>query len=81
VEEINMPELKQVTIEEKKFFYSLSFDIDDFIGDGTWWLQIYDSDCKLIYDKLFASSMDKLDIRSIRKIIKQKFLTYRGALL
>jgi len=76
-----MPELKQVTIEGKKFFYSPSFDIDNFIGDGIWWLQIYDSDCKLIYDKPFASSMGKLDIHSIRKIIKQEFLTYRGALL
>jgi len=48
-----MPELNQLTIKGKKVFYSLSFDIDDFIGDGIWWLQIYDENRNLIYDKPF----------------------------
>ncbi|MEW6620464.1 MAG: hypothetical protein AB1422_14205 [bacterium] len=34
--------LKQILIEGERFYFSLSFDIDDFIGDGVWWLQIYD---------------------------------------
>jgi len=64
-----VPELK--TIEED-FSYSLSFDIDDFIGDGVWWLQVYDSDEKLIYDKPFASSKGNLENHRIVETIKQE---------
>jgi len=73
--------LKRVSIEGGKFLYSLSFDIDDFIGDGVWWLQIYDSNQNLVYDKPFVSSMSKLDICQIRKIINQEFMTHRGEVL
>ena len=59
-------------MEEEDFFYSLSFDIDDFIGDGIWWLQVYDSDKQMIYDKPFASSMGKLDTSQIIETIKQE---------
>lgn len=76
-----MPELRLIIIDEEKFFYSLSFDIDNFIGDGIWWLQIYDYNQELIYDKPFASSISKIDKREIKKIIKNKFLKYRGAVL
>jgi len=75
---ISMAELKQVTVGEEKFFYSLSFDIDDFIGDGIWWLQIYDSNQNIIYDRPFTSSVVKIDTRKIKEIIKQEFLTYQG---
>lgn len=51
-----MRELMEVQVEEEDFFYSLSFDIDDFVGDGIWWLQIYDSSEQIIYDKPFAAS-------------------------
>jgi len=74
-------ELEPIFIEEGKFFYSLSFDIDDFIGDGIWWLQIYDENSNLIYDKPFASSMGKIDKMKIAKIIEQEFSTYRGEIL
>jgi len=29
--------LKTALVEEEEFYFSLSFDIDDFIGDGVWW--------------------------------------------
>ena len=38
-----MSKLKSISIEGEKFFFGLSFDIDDFIGDGIWWLQVYDN--------------------------------------
>jgi len=59
----------------------LSFDIDDFVGYGIWWLQIYNSNKNLIYDKPFVSSVDRIDKRMVIKIIKDNFLTYRGAVL
>lgn len=68
--------LKKLSIKGENFYYSLSFDIDDFIGDGVWWLQIYDSNQNLIYDKPFASSMGKLDIHRVRQIIIQEFMTF-----
>ena len=76
-----MAELRPIIIEGEKFFCSLSFDIDDFIGDGILWLQIYGCNKELIYDRPFASSMSKIDKQEIIKIIKQEFLTYQGAIL
>lgn len=76
-----MSKLKQVTIEDEKFFYTLSFDIDDFIGDGVWWLQIYDNNQNLFYDKPFASSIGKIEKQNIMKIIKEEFLSHRGEIL
>ena len=77
-----MPELIPIIIKCEKFFFNLSFDIDDFIGDGIWWLQIYDDNRNLIYDKPFASSISKIDKQKIIvETIKNNFLTYRGALL
>lgn len=76
-----MSKLKQVTIEDEKFFYTLSFDIDDFIGDGVWWLQIYDNNQNLFYDKPFASSIGKIKKKNIMKIIKEKFLSHKGEIL
>ena len=72
-----MPKLKSKVVEGDKFFYYVSFDIDDFIGDGVWWLEIYDSHRNKIYDKPLASSMGKSDMYRIEDIIKQEFLTYR----
>jgi len=76
-----LTELKHVFIEGKKFHYTLSFDIDDFIGDGVWWLQIYDSNRNLRYDKPFASSFSMINKKKIRKIIKDELLTLKGELL
>jgi len=76
-----MPNLKSITVEEEKFFYSLSFDINDFVGDGIWWFQIYNSNKNLIYDKPFVSSVGRINKRMVIKIIKDNFLTYRGAVL
>jgi hypothetical protein len=73
--------LKKVLVRGEKFLYSLSFDIDDFIGDGIWWLQIYNSNRSLVYDKPFASSMSKIDTSQIKKIINQEFMTYQGEVL
>lgn len=70
--------IKQITIEGNIYYYSFSFDIDDFIGDGIWWLQIYDDVRRMIYDKPFASSQasskDELNFKEVRKIIKDDFL-------
>ncbi|OIO01817.1 hypothetical protein COS16_01085 [Candidatus Desantisbacteria bacterium CG02_land_8_20_14_3_00_49_13] len=66
-------ELNQILVKGEHFYHSFSFDIDDFIGDGIWWLQIYNNDRSLIYDKPFASSMGDLNKRKVRKIINEEF--------
>lgn len=76
-----MPKVIPLSIEEEVFLLGLSFDIDDFIGDGIWWLQIYDKNRELIYDEPFASSRGKLDMQQIKEIIKDRFLFPGGALL
>jgi hypothetical protein len=73
--------LEPVYGEGEKYYISFSFDIDDFIGDGVWWLQIYDINYNLIYDKPFASSMGILDKRKAKRIIKEEFLTLKGGLI
>jgi hypothetical protein len=70
----NMPELTARVIEGDIFYYALTFDVDDFIGDGIWWLEIYDSRRNIIYNKPFASSVGQLDIYLIDEIIKKEFL-------
>lgn len=59
----------------------MSFDINDFIGDGIWWLQIYNNKYNLIYDAPFASSRDNLKLQKIKEIIKQEIIKYKGTLL
>lgn len=76
-----MPELSPISIDDEKFCFSFSFDIDDFIGDGIWWLQIYNNHRSLIYDEPFTSSMGMLDKRKVRRIIKEEFLSYKGAIV
>jgi hypothetical protein len=61
----NMVKLKKVFVNGEKFFFSLSFNIEDFIGDGVWWLQIYDGNQHIIYDKSFTSSIGEIDKRKI----------------
>jgi len=80
----HMPKLEKAFIEGEKFYYNFSFDIDDFIGDGIWWLQIYDINHCLIYDIPFASSMFNFDEKvrkQVRKIIKYEILNPRGLML
>lgn len=76
-----MSKLKPITVKGEEFLFSLSFDIDDFIGDGIWWLQIYNSNQNLIYDEPFIPSISRIDKWRIIETIKNEFLTYRGALL
>lgn len=76
-----MSKLRPITIKRENFFFSLSFDIDDFIGDGIWWLQIYNSNRNLVYDKPFASSISRIDKCNIVEIIKDEYLIYQGAIL
>lgn len=73
--------LEPVYVEGEKYYITFSFDIDDFIDDGIWWLQIYDGKHHLIYDKPLASSIDMLDRKKVRRIIKEEFLTLKGELL
>lgn len=77
---INISKLRAITIEGEKFFFSLSFDIDDFIGDGIWWLQIYDPNHNLIYDKPLTLSRGKINLKMVKEIIKQDFLI-KGVIL
>ena len=68
-----MIELKSILVEGEHFFYSLSFDItDDFIGDGVYWLQIYDDQKRMLYDKPFASSRGNIDTTRIIETIKEE---------
>jgi len=73
--------LKPVVFEDEKYFFSLSFDINDFVGDGVWWLQVYDSNQNLVYDKPFAPSQNKLGFQRIRETINNEFVSYRGCIL
>ncbi len=72
--------LKQILVEGEKFYFNLSFDIDDFIGDGIWWMQIYDDKLSSVYDKPFASSMFVYNDRDVRKIIRQEILYLEGSI-
>jgi len=76
-----MSKLVPLSIEGDEFLFGLSFDIDDFIGDGIWWLQIYDENRELIYDEPFISSRGEMDMQQIKEIIKDRFLLPGGALL
>jgi len=76
-----MPKLEPIYVEDERYYISLSFDIDDFIGDGIWWLQIYDSQQNKVYDKSFATSMSKLDFRQVKEVIRKEFLSQKGTLL
>jgi len=73
--------LGSLYVEGEKYYVSFSFDIDDFIGDGIWWLQIYDGNHNFIYEKPFASSMGVINRRRVRRIIKEEFITLKGELL
>ncbi len=73
-----MTELKSILVEEECFFYSSSFDIDDFIGDGVYWLQIYDEQKRMLYDKPFASSRGNIDTPRIIKTIKKELTFIKG---
>lgn len=71
--------IKQISVEGEKFYFSFSFDIDDFVGDGIWWLQIYDNHRNLIYDKPFNSSTGILERRKVREIIKGYSCAYNNS--
>jgi len=73
---VNVTKLERISAQGEGFFYSLSFDIDDFIGDGIWWLQIYNDNQDLIHDEPFASSISRIDEQKIVETIKDNFLTY-----
>jgi len=75
--EFKMAKLRKVEIEEEDFFYSLSFDIYDFIGDGVWWLQVYDSDKQMIYDKPFAASTHVLSDESVNEGVSEALALMR----
>jgi len=64
--------LEPIYVNDEKYYANLSFDIDDFIGDGVWWLQIYNDSRVLIYDEPFASSYGKINIQRIRKKVKNE---------
>jgi hypothetical protein len=74
-------QLNQIVVEGEKYYFNLGFDIGEY-DDGLWWLQIYNSNRNLLYDKPFASSifnyLERRVKRNIRKIIKYKVLYPKG---
>ncbi len=71
-----MFEMKRMTVDHERFSYCFSFDIDDFIGDGVYWLQIYDESRNLVYDRPFAwcMSMYHLDEKDIRREVRNTII-------
>jgi len=61
--------LKKIVVFGEVLYYSLSFDIDDFFGDGMWWLQIYDSNKQIIYDEPIGGSRWEPNRKDIRETI------------
>lgn len=61
-----------IEINAERFFLHLSFDINDFIGDGVFWLQVFNQDKELLIDVPFASShgLKKNWLSQAKKIIK-----------
>lgn len=66
--------MQAITVDKEEFYFGLSFDIDNFIGDGVWWLQVYDAQQNLVCDKPFASSRGDIDCDRIVGIIRDEFL-------
>ncbi|HAS04239.1 MAG TPA: hypothetical protein DCR71_00470 [Dehalococcoidia bacterium] len=75
---IDILQMKFKIVQGEKFFYTISFDIDDFIGDGIWWIEIFNVNGKMICDKPFASSDEELDIDFIENIIKEEIFSYQS---
>ena len=70
----NGPRIKSMMIDGDQWFYSLSFDIDDlFYHDGIYWLQIYDSERLLIYDKPIGNSSWMPNKKDVRKTMIAMF--------
>lgn len=67
--------MKKLSLDGEKFLINLSFDINDFIGDGVWWLQIYDSERNLLYDKPYASSQGKPDYKIMTTLVRNELIT------
>ena len=67
-----------IKVNGEKFFVNLSFDINDFIGDGIFWLQIFNQNQELLLDIPFASSqgLKKNWLNQTREIIKNYECTY-----
>lgn len=61
-----------IEIGGEKLFINLSFDINDFIGDGVFWLQVFNRNKELLIDVPLASSqgLKKNWLNQARKIIK-----------
>jgi hypothetical protein len=72
----NLTEPKPVDVNGELYYYSLSFDIDDFYGEGFYWLQIYDSDKQLMYDEKFADSFWQYNKFDVHKTIIAFLATY-----
>ena len=72
--------MQAIIVDKEEFYFGLSFDIDNFIGDGVWWLQVYDRNKNPVYDRPFASSRGEMDKKRIENIIRDEVL-YRGCLL
>lgn len=68
---------KRIRFADSIFYYTCSFDIDFFVGDGVFWLQIYDSRGRILVDIPYASSRGlPRESETVRYI--EQFLHDRG---
>lgn len=74
----NINKLKPIFIEREKFYFSFSYDIDDFIGQGFVWLQIYDHKRNMLHDKPFAWGIEPQHRKRVRKVIASDFVSPRS---
>jgi hypothetical protein len=63
---LNLPKMKRITFLHRDYYYSISFDVNDFLGDGTFYLQLFDGNKRLIYDKPYANSQYHLVSAAVR---------------
>jgi len=64
--ELSLPRMKSIIADSDTYYYGVSFDIDDFVGDGIYYLQVYDANKQLLSDRPFAQSNAYLRHTTIR---------------
>ena len=60
--------MKKVRVFGDNYYFKLSFDINDFIGDGIWWLQVFDNYHELLIDTPIKSSQNTPNLDEINCI-------------
>jgi len=67
-----MKQQRKIHINEETYFCDLSFDItDEYVGEGIWWLQIYDREKTMIWDRTFASGLRQFREKDVINGVKE----------